>query len=188
MLRRLFSRTPDDPRPPAIYAAIVAASRQPAFYRDLGVEDTPDGRFEMLVMHAALVMSRLSRGDEDGRALSQSVFDLMFADLDRSLRELGVGDLSVPKKIRRMAEAFYGRSKAYGVALGADAPEGALEAVIARNVFDSDGTGEEVAALARYLRAAAAAVGDADTVALETGAAIFPDVAGFADADAGAGR
>src|SRR5690242_9073061 len=89
----------------ALYGAIVAQARAPAFYMNYGVPDTLDGRFELLVLHAFLYFRRLKRepAAEAGEA-GQAVFDLMFLDMDRSLRELGVGDLSVPKKIKRMAQ------------------------------------------------------------------------------------
>lgn len=193
MLRRLFERKTEDPRSAAIYAAIVAASRQPAFYTRFGVEDTLDGRFEMIVIHAALVTARLSSGDDDAKALSQSVFDAMFTDLDRGLRELGVSDLKVPKRIRRMAEAFYGRAHAYRVSLEPTAPAGALESVLARNVFgatDRDASESEAdpeaarcaVALAAYMRAAHTAVEAAGIEDLGD-SSVFPDAAAFAGSD-----
>ena len=100
------------------------------FYADWGVPDTLDGRFDMISLHAFLVLDRL-KGTE--QAFRQGLVDEFFADMDRSLREMGVGDLSVGKKVRKMAEVFYGRVAAYDQALAG--PDGALEAAIARNVF-----------------------------------------------------
>jgi cytochrome b pre-mRNA-processing protein 3 len=108
----------------------VAAARHPLFYADWGVADTLDGRFDMISLHAFLVLDRL-KGTE--QAFRQDLVDELFADMDRSLREMGVGDISVGKKVRKMAEVFYGRLAAYDQALAG--PEGALEAAIARNVF-----------------------------------------------------
>ena len=182
MLRRLFSRTPQDPRPAAIYAAIVAASRQPAFYTSFGIADTVEGRFELLVLHAGLVTLRLSGGSEVDRALSQAVFDLMFADLDRGLRELGVGDLSVPKKIRKMAEAYYGRARAYAAALGDDAPAEALTAVIARNVYDPETEAPAAAvvgALAAYVRVSHGRMATAEPERLRQGEVGFPNASDY---------
>jgi cytochrome b pre-mRNA-processing protein 3 len=138
----------------AIYAALVRQTRQPAFYRELGVPDSFDGRFDLLVLHAFLLFRRLGRADEAGRDLAQAVFDTMFADMDDVLRESGVGDMSIHRKIRGMSEAFYGRVKAYDEALASGA--GALEAALGRNVYAGAGAGEGPERLARYVRAAEA--------------------------------
>ncbi|WP_374466727.1 ubiquinol-cytochrome C chaperone family protein, partial [Ferrovibrio sp.] len=92
----------------ALYRAIVAQSRQAGFYREHGVPDSLDGRFDMIVLHSFLVMRRLRRIGAAAEPLSQQLFDLMFADMDSNLREIGVGDLSVGKKVKAMAQAFYG--------------------------------------------------------------------------------
>ena len=100
------------------------------FYADWGVPDTLDGRFDMISLHTFLVLDRLKGVEQDFR---QALVDELFADMDRSLREMGVGDLSVGKKVRKMAEVFYGRVAAYDKALAG--PPDALESAIARNVF-----------------------------------------------------
>lgn len=127
-LKRFFRPSTSPER--SCYEAIVAAARHPVFYADWGVPDTLDGRFDMISLHAFLVLDRL-KGTE--QVFRQGLVDALFADMDRSLREMGVGDLSVGKKVRKMAEVFYGRVAAYNQALAA--PHGALEAAIARNVF-----------------------------------------------------
>lgn len=138
ILNRLFRRGPTAER--SSYEAIVAAARHPVFYADWGVPDTLDGRFDMISLHTFLVLDRLKGVEKDFR---QRLVDEMFADMDRSLREMGVGDISVGKKVRKMAEVFYGRVAAYDAALAG--PPEALEAAIARNVFpdsqDSAGPG-----------------------------------------------
>ena len=111
----------------ALYRAIVAQARLPVFYQALGVPDTVDGRFDLLLLHVLLVMRCLPD------AARQSLFDLLFLDMDRNLREMGVGDMSVGKRIKPMLEAFYGRAKAYEAAL-ADG-EGALAAALGRNLY-----------------------------------------------------
>lgn len=187
MLGRLFSRNSDDPRPRAIYSAIVAGSRQGAFYSEFGVPDTVEGRFEMLVLHGALVTAALRGAGEEGRDLAQKVFDLTFAELDRSLRELGVSDMSVPKKIRAMAEAFYGRARAYLAALEPDAPGEALPAVLARNVLSDDGPDQNptcLEGLAAYVRAAHGNLTNAEPADLLAGVPAFPDAADFLAATA----
>ena len=128
ILKRLFTRSPAPER--RCYEAIVAAARHPAFYARWGVADTLDGRFDMIALHTYLVLDRLKGAEPRFR---QELVDEFFRDMDRSLRELGVGDMSVGKKVRKMAEVFYGRVAAYDAALaeGGDA----LVAALARNVF-----------------------------------------------------
>ena len=128
ILKRLFQRSAKAER--SCYEAIVAAARHPTFYADWGVPDTLDGRFDMIALHTFLVLDRL-KGEEP--AFRQALVDEFFADMDRSLREMGVGDLSVGKKVRKMAEAFYGRLAAYDQALAGEAA--ALEGALARNIF-----------------------------------------------------
>ncbi len=108
ILERLFGRKANPIA--AVYDAIVASARQPHFYENLGVPDTLDGRFDLIVLHLFLVLDRMKGEDEKFR---QSLTDYFFMDMDRSLREIGVGDLTVGKKVRKMAEAFYGRINAY---------------------------------------------------------------------------
>jgi len=149
MIFGLFRSRDDQRQTLALYGAIVAQARQPAFYSELGVPDTLEGRFEMLILHAFLYMHRLKDEDETTRAVAQKVFDAMFADMDRSLREIGIGDLSVPKKIKKMAEAFYGRAAAYDSAL-AEGRE-ALAAAVRRNVYPDEGAASHADALADYI-------------------------------------
>ena len=130
MFGRFFRRaTGADAIASTLYGAIVAQARNPIFYEELGVPDTVSGRFEMVVLHVVLVLERLE--DKD---VGQRIFDLYCKDMDQSLRELGVGDLGVPKRMKKMAEAFYGRSAAYRSALSARDSHG-LATAIARNVF-----------------------------------------------------
>ncbi len=132
---------PDRAPPPAartggflLYGAAVKAARDPCFYGDLGVPDTLDGRFDLVALFAALVIERLRTAPAPGPDLAQAVFDAMFSDMDVTLRELGVGDLSVGKKVRAMWEAFHGRALSYGPALQAG-DEAALADALARNVW-----------------------------------------------------
>jgi cytochrome b pre-mRNA-processing protein 3 len=113
-----------------LYAAAVAAARNPFWYAALGVPDTLDGRFDLIAVHAFLLVHRV----QTEPALAQAVFDAMFADMDSNLREIGVGDLSVGKRVRAMWDAFHGRSKVYSVALDA-ADKDALAAALDRNVW-----------------------------------------------------
>lgn len=176
MILRLIRSRRDQARMHAIYAAIVAQARQPAFYSGQGVPDTLEGRFEMLVLHAFLYMHRLKDEPQDVKDVSQQVFDLMFSDMDRSLRELGVGDLTVPKKIKKMAQAFYGRAAAYDAAL---AKGGAgLSDVVMRNVFSGEGSKANAKAVADYMKEAAADLAKQSTKALTEAGPVFPTVPG----------
>ena len=117
----------------AIYGMIVAQAREPAFYAHLNVPDTVNGRFDMLLLHLWIVLRQL-RGCEDGEAMGQALFDRFCADMDDNLREMGVGDLTVPKRMQEFGEAFYGRTAAYDAALAAGDKE--LAAAIGRNILN----------------------------------------------------
>src|SRR6185369_17559638 len=110
----------------------------PIFYAAYGVPDTIDGRYDMIVLHAILVLDRLKSAGGEGNEFAQRLTDYLFSDMDRSLREMGVGDLSVGKKVRRMAEVFYGRAQAYRPALER-LDEAALAEALYRNVFAGSG-------------------------------------------------
>ena len=100
-----------------IYQAIVRQSREVQFYTKCGVPDTPTGRFELISLHSFVFMKRLKVLGGEAEALSQALFDYMFADIDINLREMGVGDIGVGKKIKSLAAAYYGRIKSYETAL-----------------------------------------------------------------------
>ena len=117
-----------------LYASVVEQSRHPTFYAAWGVPDSREGRLEMLNLHAMLVMRRLRGEGQDGRAVAQGLFDLMFLDLDRHLREWGVGDLSVGKQVKKLAESFFGRVAALDPLLAGSDPA-ALDEVLRRNVY-----------------------------------------------------
>lgn len=135
MIFNLLRKKPDPVVVTRLYNTLVAAARQPVFYAEWGVPDTVSGRFDMISLHAVLLFRRLRADGEEGVRLSQAVFDLFFKDMDRSLREMGVGDLSVPKKIQKMGEVFYGLLARVNEAL--DKPdEAGFRAVLGRNLFD----------------------------------------------------
>ena len=136
-----------------LYGAIVAQARRPAFYVDFGVPDTVEGRFDLLVLHLHLANDRLAAAGEDGIAFGQELIDYFFGDMDASLREIGIGDLKVPKKMRTLAEAYLGRSALYGEATKAE-NKAALAKALARNVLASDDA-EAGQALAAYALQAA---------------------------------
>jgi cytochrome b pre-mRNA-processing protein 3 len=139
----------------ALYAAAVAAAREPWFYRALGVPDTLDGRFDLIALHAFLLVHRLQGADEPGPELAQAVFDAMFSDMDNNLREIGVSDLTVGRRVRAMWEAFHGRAHAYAAAL-ASADLTALAAALARNVWREAAPDGAASMLAKVVAAQAA--------------------------------
>lgn len=130
----------------------MAAAREPFLYATLGVPDTLDGRFDMVTITAFLLVHRLHADAPPGPDLAQAVFDAMFSDMDVNLREMGVGDLSVGRRVRAMWEAFHGRSKVYAAAMEA-ADDRALAEALARNVWrGAEPPASSAASLARYLR------------------------------------
>ena len=151
MILSLFKKRTDTPPVYTIYGTIVEQSRQPVFYAEWFVPDTVTGRFDMISLHMALLFRRLRGDDPAEREYSQAVFDLWFKDMDRSLREMGVTDIGVPKKIQKMGNIFFGLLAAMNEAMDRQ-DEVALQAVLSRNVFDG-ATGDHVAALASYLLA-----------------------------------
>jgi cytochrome b pre-mRNA-processing protein 3 len=136
----------------ALYGAVVAAARDPDLYGMLGVPDTLDGRFDLVGLHAFLLIRRLSSLPEPGPELAQAVFDAMFNDMDVNLREMGVGDLSVGRKVRAMWEAFHGRAAAYQAAIEAG-DRAALAAALERNVWRDAPAAAAAAELARAVLA-----------------------------------
>jgi cytochrome b pre-mRNA-processing protein 3 len=156
MIFGLFRKSPSTEAVYAVYSAIVAQSRQPRFYAEWGVPDTVTGRFDMISLHLALLFRRLrGEGDEAAR-FAQAVFDLFFRDMDRSLREMGVTDLGVPKKIEKMTGAFYPLLAGVNEAIDSG-DRGAVEAVLVRNLY-GEGAQTGAKALAGYLLEEAAAL------------------------------
>lgn len=156
----------------ALYGAAVAAAREPYFYTTLGVPDTMDGRFDLIALHAFLLIQRLQALEEPGPALAQAVFDAMFSDMDISLREIGVSDLRIGKRVRAMWEALHGRAKVYAAAMQA-ADGSALEAALARNVWRGAAPDGAAATLGRIVLAQAACLADQDLPNLTIGEARF---------------
>ena len=131
----------------SLYTQAVQAARDPIYFQDFGVPDTLDGRFDLVGLFAALVIRRAQALPPPGPTLAQAVFDAMFADMDFNLRELGVGDLSIPKRMRAMWEAFHGRALAYAEPLQSG-DQDMLAACLARNVWRGQAPPGAAAALA----------------------------------------
>jgi cytochrome b pre-mRNA-processing protein 3 len=189
MILSAFRRRHQDDVIRTLYGAIVAQARSAAFYAHYGVADSIEGRFELLVLHLVLVLRRLDGGvksDPHGglkpdprpassiAAVGQQLFDLFCRDLDDNLREMGVGDLAVPRRMRQFGEAFYGRQAAYRAALEAANPQ-ELEKALARNILGQTETNENAARLARYTRSAVARLAAAADDALLAGKVEFPN-------------
>lgn len=172
MILRLFRRNPRAATIAALYGAIVAQARNPSFYLGFGVPDTAEGRFDMIVLHLALLCRRLGREGAAAAPLSQDVFDMFCRDMDHNLREMGVGDLSVPKKMQKMGEAFYGRLETYDRAL-AGAED--LAAALGRNVLGEAAPSGSARRLAAYARAVAQRLDEAPMAAFGRAALSFPD-------------
>lgn len=133
----------------AVYNAIVAQSRQGVFYTDWQVPDTVTGRFNVICVHMCVVFRRL-RADRDSKAFAQELFDTFFRDMDRSLRELGVSDIGIPKKVEKMGELFYGLLEKVTEAVETGG-ETALAEVLNRNLYDETNP-EAAGKLAHYMR------------------------------------
>jgi cytochrome b pre-mRNA-processing protein 3 len=157
----------------AIYGMIVTQAREPLFYRDLGVPDTVDGRFDLLVLHLWMVLRRM-RTIQGGAGLSQALFDYFCDDMDANLREMGVGDLTVPKRMQAFGEAFYGRSAAYDQAV--DAGHEPLAQALCKNILNG-GDAEKARQLAFYAGAAITALAGLDDIALQSAKWRFPSPA-----------
>ncbi|MBD3833770.1 ubiquinol-cytochrome C chaperone family protein [Brevundimonas bullata] len=148
MLRNLFRQRPDERQGDALYAVAVEQARQPAFYTALGVADRIDARFELYTLHVLILFLRLKQDGERGEVAAQKLFDTYISSLDNTLRELGVGDVSVGKKMRKLGESLYGRMNAYEGPLRAEDVD-ALAASLAKNIYES-ADAETGRALARY--------------------------------------
>ena len=133
-----------------LYGRVVAQARAPALYADLGVPDTAEGRLEMVMLHTVLVIERLRLEGEAAEELSRALTERFITDLDDCLREMGVGDLTVPKKVKKAAAALYDRTLACRAAL-ADTDTGSLASLLATHVWQDGGAGDPVR-LAGYCR------------------------------------
>ena len=159
----------------AAYGAIVERARHPVFYTDWGVPDSFDGRFEVLALHAMLVLHRLKADHATTAAFAQSLFDTIFADLDRSVREMGATDLGVGRYVKAMARGFYGRIVAYEQGL-AESDE-ALQGALSRNLYGTaEARPEQLAAVAGYTRRQSAALAAVPAAALLDGKIPFAPV------------
>ncbi len=169
-LDRFFRPKPATLAGRALYDAAAAQARRPVFYTELGAPDTLEGRFELYTLHVVLLLDRLRDAGSGAAEVRQAVFDAYVRGLDDALREIGVADTSVGKKMKKLAGAFYGRLRAYETAFAALPEQGELKALVGRTLFDQADDGR-VDALASYVLTARAALADQAAESLTGGAA-----------------
>jgi cytochrome b pre-mRNA-processing protein 3 len=174
MIFRLLRQNPSMGTIQGLYGVIVAQARLPSFYLRYGVPDTVDGRFDLIVLHLVLVLHRLARGGKPVETMAQPLVDAFCQDLDHNLREMGVSDLAVPRRMKAYLEALYGRSDAYRAALVAGDADGCARA-LARNVYGQEQTGDGARLLAVYMLKAARSLDAISPDALARGEIRFPD-------------
>ncbi len=169
-----LGRRPNQRITDALYGEIVASARQPTFYSEWGVSDTPLGRFEMLCVHMFLFLDRAKGSTTALADVAQDMTDEFFKDVEHSLRELGIGDLGVPKRMKKLAKMFYGRAEAYREALAAgDTP--ALTAALARNIGPEREVWPEAAHIAIYVERSSALLATQPDDELLAGRVVFPN-------------
>lgn len=150
-LTHLFGSNERRQRTDALLKAITAQARQPEFFEQLDVPDTLDGRFDMMALHGFLAFRALQQLGRDGRTLAQDTTDLMFSAFDDAIRSLGVGDMGVPRRVKTMAKAYFGRSTAYEAALQAGDRK-ALSEAVHRNLYrGADVAAAKIEAVAGYV-------------------------------------
>ncbi|MGH6800647.1 MAG: ubiquinol-cytochrome C chaperone family protein [Methylocella sp.] len=169
MVFRLFPRSANRQLIGRLSAEIVAAARDPVLFTEYGIEDSLEGRFETVTLHAVLVLRRLNRMDPPAPEIAQDLTDAIFRSFEIALREMGVGDISVPKQMRTIAGAFFGRAGAYDRALRGVAP--GLNAALARNVYNDRKNPDR---LARYVETANEALAKVSLDAFTFGPVPFP--------------
>lgn len=135
------------------YVLLTEAARRPAFYQHMDVPDTVLGRFEMLTIVLILYFRRTAASTRSGQEIAQEIIDVFFEDIDHSMRELGIGDMGVPKRVKKFAGMYYGRLSAYATALDAG-DSVALRAALRRNIHPDEAHAADMATLAAYMMTA----------------------------------
>jgi len=170
---RLFKRNTGREAGERLYSALATQARHPDFYVHLGVADSLDGRFDSVALHVFLALNRLKREDgAQAAALAQDLVDVFVDDMDRSVREMGVGDMGVSRRVKQMAQALYGRAAVYEEAVAQD-DETKLVAALTRNLYAGIDK-SEAAVAAKYVRAAIAELAGQDLATLTQGMPTFP--------------
>lgn len=177
MIFSLFRKNPRRTTIAILYKRIATASRAPGLYSALGVPDTIEGRFESLSLHMVLILRALRNLPEPAAQVAGDLTDAFFQDLDAAHREMGVGDTSVPKRMKKLAASFFGRARAYDAPLDA-ADEASLSEALRRNALGGDAPGRP---LARYALTADASLKGADLAAILEHGPVFPNPEAFAE-------
>lgn len=171
-LKSIFRRSQPKSAAHDVYRVVLARAREPWFYRSLGVPDTVDGRFEMVALHAFLLLRRL-KGEPGATAFGQDFFDAMFDDMDLNLREMGAGDMGVGKRVKAMVQAFYGRVAAYDHGLSGEG----LDEALTKNLYGTVSPAPaDVRLMSDYIRRQAAHLAGMDTVRLTSADFAFGDL------------
>lgn len=174
---RLFRRRRERRAASPLYLAIVAQARQPGFYSGLSVPDSVDGRFELLALHTILVMHRLKGQGVLAEERARATYELMIADFEVSLSQMGVGDSGIAPRVKRMLRGMAGRINAYDKAFG-DADDGALEIVIDNNLYGTNQavSADQLKAMVRYVRSSVRALATQPTDLIAQGKPDFGPV------------
>ena len=186
MLQWLFGRRANQDIVERVYGAVMQAARQPLFYTQGGVPDTLEGRFDCLTLHTVLVLKRLQALPAPAQDLAGDLVDRLFAGFDQALRELGVGDVTIPKRMKTMAAAFAGRAKAYEQAFAAGEAE--LAAVLARNLLAGPLSDSQQRFWFTYLASATRALDGFDFASLTSADTVFPQPESVPDCPIGSGE
>lgn len=178
MLERFRNRRARREQALQLHEAIVEQSRMPGFYAQLGVPDTMLGRYEMVCLHAYLVLTRLNRESEEGHRVAQRLHDLIFDDFDVALREAGLGDMGVGKRIKKLARNLHGRISVYEAGLAAGDEE--MATILRRNMYASaDPDADQVNGMIEYIRAAKREIDNCSGEVMFAGAPTFPGALEF---------
>lgn len=172
MLAWFSSRSADERKADDLYGVVVAQARQPLFYTDCGIPDTPVGRYELLVLHLALLLDRLAATGDAGAGISRALVEKFIGDMDDNMREMGVGDLSVPKKVKKAAGGLHDRTQEYAGALR-HASDDALISRLSANIPELAGNAAAAGRLAAYMRSSAMALRATDEIAALAGSLAF---------------
>ncbi len=157
-----------------LYKKLVEQARHPSFYTEFSVEDTIEGRFDMILLHLFLVDDRLEKAGDTCIKLRRTIHEAMVTDLDRSFREIGVGDMSVGKEMKKVGNAWLGRHTAYAKAFAEEADSAELIEALTNNVFGGN-SGQSAAELASYARTAKQLLRLAETETITSGNLVFPE-------------
>ncbi|WP_020593309.1 ubiquinol-cytochrome C chaperone family protein [Kiloniella laminariae] len=172
MFNKLFGRNREDDAVHDLYVSLVTQARSEVFFREMGVPDSLDGRFDLLTLHMFLILRRLKTEHERTAGFSQKLFDLMFRDMDLSLREAGVGDVGVGKRVKAMVQGFYGRISAYEEALGSSHED--LFLALQRNLYGTVEVNQEcLDRMCGYIKHQQAALAATDVSEILSGKAGF---------------